>query len=453
MAEPTTHLFVDDAMLTRKEGVRRSTHACRKLAAPVLRAETPWEADGIDRRIYIYGTVLREADGRFRMWYMQAANRFLYAVSEDGIRWTRPDLGRVSFGGSTANNLLPVSLHSPSVILDARENDPRRRYKLLGCQTAAPNRGYAVAFSSDGLDWQLYPKNPVLPGLDTCTLAQDPATGEFLAFHKLSHTHRGHKRRLVYLATSRDMQTWAAPVLVLAPDETDDEQTRREGGFCSHFYNLSAFACGSQWLGFVTHFRHLRDTPRDGTARSGQDGPIDVQLVHSRDGRAWSRCEDRSPVIPNGPHPYDAGCILGVANQPVAVGDETWLYYTAITTTHGGAMPEKEVSIARAAWRRDGWVSLDAGAGGGVVETVAMPPGHALEINADAGAGEIRVEVLDQAGRPLPGYGLLESDPLRGDRVRHSVTWRGRPALPSDVPIRLRFHLQRARLFSYRIGT
>ncbi len=448
-----TQLFVDDAGILRKEGVTRTAHACRKLDAPVLQAEAPWEADRIDRRVYLYGTVLRQPDGSFRMWYMHATNRFLYATSADGVHWTRPNLGLVSFSDSKANNILPIALHSPSLIVDPRASDPAQRYKLLGCDTApGPKRGYSAAHSSDGLDWQLHPKNPVLPGSDTCTLSYDPVTGEFLAFHKLTHMNREHKRRLVYLAVSRDMQSWSEPELVLAPDDIDDEQTRREGGICSHFYNLSAFPYGSQWLGLVTHFRHLSATPAAGTARSGQDGPIDVQLVHSRDGRTWSRCEDRTPVIPNGPHAYDAGCILGVANQPVMVGDEVWVYYTAITTTHGGAMPEKQVSIARAVWRRDGWVSLDAGAGGGVVETIPLPPGRLLTVNADAAAGNLTVEILAPGGLPLPDYTHQDCVPLRGDGIRQPVRWKHHATLPTCPGIRLRFRMNNARLYSYSNG-
>lgn len=42
------------------------------------------------------GTVLREpADGSLRMWYMRYPDRILHAISDDGIRWSRPDLGLV----------------------------------------------------------------------------------------------------------------------------------------------------------------------------------------------------------------------------------------------------------------------------------------------------------------------------------------------------------------------
>ena len=81
---PEAQLFVDDVMIARKEGVVRKAHACDKLEAPVLRAEKPWERTDIDRRIYVYGTVLPQEDGSgYRMWYMRFPNVLNYAVSDE----------------------------------------------------------------------------------------------------------------------------------------------------------------------------------------------------------------------------------------------------------------------------------------------------------------------------------------------------------------------------------
>lgn len=445
-------VFVDDSMIEAKEGVVRRAHACKKLAEPVMVPEESWEQDGDDRRIYVYGTVLRDGEtGQFRLWYNRGSHTLL-ATSDDGVHWDRPRLGVCEFAGSKANNIVLSLLHSPSVVYREDASDLERRYEMLGFGTKL-GRGYYVAHSSDGIHWELYPKNPVLPNSDTCTLAFDEKTGEFLAFHKRHWKHRGTNRRLVFLATSRDMQNWSEPELVMAPDEIDDAEARAEGGRNGQFYNMSVFPYGGQFLGFVTHFRYSGPPKRKGPLQSGDDGPIDVQLVHSRDGRKWERCEDRSPVIPMGPYKYDAGCILGVSNGVVIVGDEMWAYYTAITTTHGGFVPEKEITIARAAWRLDGFVSLDADGANGVVETVALKPaGNRLTVNVDALAGECRVAVLDAKGEPIPGFGREDCVPIKEDAVRQAVRWKANDAMPSDQPIRLCFYLDRAKLYSYRIG-
>ena len=447
-------LFVDDVMIARKSGVVRRSHPCRKLPEPVLQGREPWEDSGADERVYIYGTVLPAAEGNgYRMWYMRFRDRVLHAASEDGVDWHRPSLGLVDVDGNRANNLLSVQLHSPSVLHDPGDPDDRRRYKMLGVGEGPGGRGYCVAFSSDGLNWHLYEKNPVLTGGDTCTLSQDPSTGAYLAFHKRYVRHRGEDRRLVYLSVSNDMQDWSEPRLVMAPDGQDDEQAQEVGGCFSQFYNMSAFPCADQWIGLVTHFQYTGPPAEEGPEQSRHDGPIDVQFVHSRDGRVWSRCEDRSPVIPNGPYEYDAGCVLGVANQSVVVGDEVWIYYTAITTTHGGYVPKKRITIARASWRLDGWVSLDAGAGGGTVETTDLRGrGDLLQVNADASRGELTVELADASGAPLPGYRHEDCDPIRENDVHHIVRWGDGHRLPEQRLYRVRFRFRDASLFSYSIG-
>ena len=439
-----TYLLVDDALIARRQGVVRRAHACRKLAQPVLTPQKPWEGN----RLYVYGTVLRDQAGGFRLWYMSNLGLTMYATSPDGLNWQRPELGIRDYEGSRANNIV-YAMECPSVVIDPLEADVGKRYKMLGYVRKV---GYHAAYSPDGLNWSAYPRNPVLTGDDTCTMSRDPQSGQFLLFHKLARVHNEKKRRLVYSSVSRDMQEWSPSRLALAPDEMDDRQTQAEGGLHSHFCNLSAFPWAGQWLGLVTHFRNSRRLEEASAGQSRDDGPIDVQLVHSRDGRDWHRCEDRSPVIPNAPYPYDAGCILGVANGPVIVGDEGWIYYTAINTTHGGALPEKKVTIAAAVWRVDGWVSLSAGPAGGIIQTVPLEAaGQRLVVNANAARGELCAAVADPTGRPLDGYAMADCRPVHGDHVRQAVAWKGRPALPRRGRVSLRLQLSNADLFSYSL--
>jgi len=475
-------IFADDVLIASKSGVERKVHAAAKLERPVLEASEPWELGTTvkgqpDRRLYVYGTVLRDAaSGLYRMWYSSggaAGNprmKNYYATSHDSIAWQRPELGLVVFGESKANNLINLPFHSTSVILDSRETDPAKRYKAVGTTSGVseaqlarletrfgkgwpyPTRAYWAAYSADGLQWTLYPENPVLPGCDTITLAQDPETGAYLAFHKRHGDQRTRPVvRQVYLSISKDMQHWSEPELVMNPDEADHAETRKlKEGMHAEFYNMSAFPYAGQWLGLVTVFRRTGPPPVKGPGQSGDDGPIDVQLVHSRDGRKWQRCSDRSPVIALGPHRYDAGSILGVCNSPVIAGDEMWMYYTAITTTHGGALPDKQMAIARAAWRLDGMVSLHAADAEGVIETVPIEPeGDRLFVNADVRTGRLLVEMLDVEGDTVPGYDKSACLPLTSGAVRQEVKWRTESSLPKGKPLRLRFHLTNGDLYSY----
>ena len=456
---PTTHVFVDDHLIATKSGVRRTIHPCRKLPRPVVEPEKPWEGG----RVYVYGTVHYDAASKqYRMWYMscppagkrdkalQRTSRalVLYATSRDGVHWVKPELGLYEYGGSKANNIL-YGLDSPSVLVDVSDPDPARRYKMLGRgRTKNQSGGWGVR-SADGLHWQDAPGNPGFKTSDTLTLAFDPKTREYLAFHKLGTKIRGYSRRTVHLRTSKDFRTWSPSKLVMAPDEKDDAWAKRDPQR-TEFYNMSVFPYAGQFLGLVTVFRLERHLKKTVAHQSAHDGPIHAQLVHSRDGRTWHRLDDRTPVIPNGPDDYDAGCILGVTNTPVICGDEMWLYYTAITTGHGGAMPAKRITIGRAAWRLDGLVSLDAGDQGGVVETVPVRmTGDRLVVNADAANGSLTVELLDENGRPLAGYAAAECVPIRSDAVRHVVQWKGQARPETRRPVRLRFRLRGAKLYAF----
>ena len=445
-------LVVDDVLLARKSGVVRRAHACRKLPTPVLVSEKPWEQalEGADQRVYVYGTVLPDQETeQLRLWYNRGSN-VLFATSADGLHWQRPELNLVEYDGSKKNNLVFPHFHSPSVVYSPGA-DVDHRYAMLGCGRL-PDRAYYAAHSSDGLHWKLYPENPILSSSDTCTLAFDDRTGEYLAFHKRTHVYRGHSRRLVYLATSPDMQAWSEPKLVMAPDAIDDAQVVEEGGLYSQFYNMSAFRYGDQFLGLVTHFRYTGPPAERGPLQSGADGPVDVQLVHSRDGRTWHRCEDRSAVIPNGPFSYDAGCVLGVSNSFATIGDEIWFYYSAITTTHGGYVPDKKITIAAARWRLDGMVSLDAGPEDGEIETKLLQcSGDRLIVNAEADGGTLTVAVFDRQGRLLPGFSDDDCEPVCGDGVRQSIRWAKHDRLPGDQPIRLRFTMRNAKLYSFSV--
>jgi hypothetical protein len=464
-------LFLDNSLVARQCGVTRTVHPGQVRDQPVLEPDQPWEGS----RINIYGTVLRDPEsGTFRMWYQCGpesspktidgqegegllhvvrpgqGDRVMHATSVDGIHWEKPDLGLYRYNGSTANNII-YNIHTPSVIVDARESDSAKRYKMAGYQGVDPT-GYRAAYSADGLRWYPYEKEVILPGGDTLTLTQHPETGEYLAYHKQHTEIRGFRRRLIYLSRSSDFQNWTKPELVLAPDEIDDLWTV-EPDQRTEFYIMSVFPWGGIFLGLVAVLQvtQVNPDPRRDLQQSPVDGPCATELVYSNDGVRWHRLEERMPVIPTGgPGRFDEGMILAVANAPVVVGDEMWVYYAAFNTGHGATMPPKRATIGLATWRMDGFVSLDGHNAGGEVETVELETeGGALYVNANASRGSLRVEVLDTSGAIIPGYSRAECLPVDGDGVRLQVRWEKQPLLPASGSVRLRFFPVNTELFSF----
>jgi hypothetical protein len=489
---PESELVVDDLLIHLKQGVKRRLHPGRKLPEPVLEPDQPWE--GV--RVYVYGTISYDADESiFKMWYLarmgsvtegrcpgllRQGDVVLYATSPDGIKWEKPHVGQKEFDGSKDNNIVLMNFHSPTVFVDD-EAPSEERYRFLGWNWDG-EQGYLAAHSSDGIRWVEYPGNPVIPAnevLETMTVARHPKTKEFFGYHrrwaktekfKTGDTGYYDKRRAIALTRSRDFSSWSAPKMILTQDEEDDAWSQKPQER-TEFYNLSGFSYGSQFLGFLPIFKIMTVTPRTspgdrpgvgerevdrssgalGAEQSPWDGPLEAQLVHSRDGVQWNRFEDRSPIIPRGqPGSYDAGCILAVADRPIIVGDEVWVYYTGINTTHGGPIPPKQASICRAVWRLDGFVSLESGSDGGVVETVpVLLQGNRLVVNADASKGKLEVELLSENGSPLTGYTRLDCETISSDSIRQTVRWKNGEDINNTEALRIRFFLTNAHLYSF----
>ncbi len=445
-------LFVDDHLVAEKVGVTRVYHPFEKHAGnPVLVADKPWEG----KTAYLYGTVLpAEAGKGYRMWYhswADGAYRHLYATSADGLRWEKPDLGRVDYKGPTKNNILIRRTHedhSPQVIHTPWETDPQRRYKLITYEYGrTPPKytvsGYYGACSPDGVRWTDVPRNPVLldPG-DVGNFVWDPHTGRYIGYPKKFTDVRGFRRRCVSFSETTTFETWPESKMVLIPDEFDDRWVRRPGQH-TDFYGLSAFAYESMYLGFLWVFPIT-----DGK----DDGPIFVELVSSRDGVNWARQErPRDPILPLGPKgAWDCGMIF-TPNHPLVEGDRIRLYYGGFNVTHGA---DGAAAIGLATLRKDGFASLDAGEAVGTITTWPLLGLTApLYVNCRADGGSVRVELLDAAGGVVPGFDREACDPLTKDGVRQEVTWKGSSRLPESMqPLRLRFVLQKASLYSFAAG-
>lgn len=79
--------------------------------------------------------------------------------------------------------------------------------------------------------------------------------------------------------------------------------------------------------------------------------------------------------------------------------------------------------------------------------------GARLELNyATSGAGAILVAVLDESGRELPGFEAAQCREIFGDELARTVAWEGDSNLGNlaGKPVRLRFDLVEADLFSFR---
>ena len=78
--------------------------------------------------------------------------------------------------------------------------------------------------------------------------------------------------------------------------------------------------------------------------------------------------------------------------------------------------------------------------------------GSELEINySTSAAGQIRIEVQDLNGKPIPGLTLKDFPEVFGDEIGRKVEWEGESIGKQALkPVRLRFELQDADLYSFK---
>jgi hypothetical protein len=450
-------LFVDYHDLEGMENVTRVFHQAVKHPHPVLKQENPWENHAGMTASVIYD----EREAIFKAWYMAGfytptdKHVQCLATSEDGIHWNRPSLGLHEALGSRENNIvIPSSYHEgmdhwETMLKDPIDPDDARRYKAIGWSSYdwdGPMSGIYTATSPDGLSWCHTPE-PVFhfhprPGSDDLgpvgdaqSMMLDTLRNRYVAFL------RGGVDRLI--SFSEDFVHWTPPRPFLRA--LNEEES---------LYNNTGFVYGEQYLGFLTHFDKR---PRQQTQT--------LRLLTSRDGENWFRVQG-DPIIPlGGVGEWGRFQILLTGAPPIPVGDKLYIYYRGTSRRHAKVPREYDpsiyadqdpatMSIGLATLRLDGFASIAASFDGGSVTTRPFVlEGDDLVLNVKSDYGKVLVELLDEDGEPLRGCSREYCRPLSIDSCHARVAWEGgSPSQLGGTPVKIRFHLYNARLYSYRMA-
>jgi len=432
--------FVDEFLIASFAGDARLDLKRPEPREVVLVTDKPWEGNTC-----AYYTIFQDGD-RYRMYYRGShyntktrkathAEVTCYAESRDGIHWEKPELGLCEFNGSKANNIVwnGLGTHNFTVFKDTNPDcAPDARYKALarGRSLRKGDKKYRhglYAFkSADGLRWEMIREEPVITkgAFDSQNLAfYDGRRGLYVDYHRWFH--KGV--RDIMTCTSKDFVNWTEPVGLPI------EQEKRE-----HLYTNAVQPYERAphiYLGFPTRY-----LPKEGQR-------VEPVLMTSRDGVNFRRWTD--PVIPESA-PKDRGgnrsnyMTWGLVKLP---GNER--EYSVYATEAYYTGPDSRVR--RFAYRVDGFVSARAGAKGGVLTTKAITfSGGRLRLNHDvAPGGELRVELVAGDGKVL-----ARSRPVRGDEIAGVVQWTGGTKLAelAGRPVRLRFHLRDADLYSLQFA-
>jgi len=178
-------------------------------------------------------------------------------------------------------------------------------------------------------------------------------------------------------------------------------------------------------------------------------------FMASRDGVTFKRWNEaflppgiERPGTWNYGHQYIAWQVVETRSDLEGAPNELSLYATESYWTDASS------ALRRYTLRLDGFVSVHAPMSGGELLTKPFRfQGKRLTMNfATSAAGGIQVELQDADGRALAGSSLDDSEVHFGDSVNRAVVWKG----GSDVsqwagqPVRLRFKLQDAHLYSFK---
>jgi hypothetical protein len=472
-------LFVDDALveaLGGKASLRLHAPAMKEIA---LVTDCPWEGNMCG----VYKTYFRDGD-IFRMYYQawngiivetggkmllkSAPVRICYAESEDGICWRRPSLGLIEFNGSADNNIVFMGngkddrgVHGFAPYKDANPGcSPEARYKALGANASEwPLKLYALQ-SPDGIRWTMLQQEPVMTGggYDSQNLAfWDAARGEYRAYFR---DFTGDFFRGIRTCTSPDFLHW-----------TQGEWLEYPGAPAEQLYTnqvLPYYRAPHIFLGFPARYierpwspsiealpelehRRLRARVSERYGAAVSDG----LFMASRDGRAFKRWDEafiRPGLRPVGSWAY-GDCyqgwgLLETKSDVAGAPNELTMFATE------GYWRGTANAFRRYTLRLDGFVSLHAPLGGGELTTKPFTfAGNRLRLNISTSAGGgARVELQAPHGRPLDGFGLDDCTEIIGDDLAFPVRWRGDAGAMAGRPVRLRFVLRDADLYSYRFA-
>jgi len=329
---------------------------------------------------------------RVEKHYQPSATRvtsLCYAESEDGINWSKPNLGLISFDGSKENNILIENAHGAGVFLDEEEMDPAKRYKLVTKMRYSKQRNFmAVAFSEDGIhfdkliEWPRYN-----PPADTHNFVfRDGKTGKFKLITRIWRDGV----RIPAICESSDFINWSEP-----------EEIMRGDGFQNQVYSMPVFQYGDIYLGLASIYH--------GGDRSAENFDlVDVELKFATSVEHWDSVGKGQYFIPRGKGNYptgdfDCGCTYAAA--PIEIENKLCFYYMG---SNGPHTDYRETSFARGFMEKDKFAyyeTKDENKEGILVTNSFTVYGDYLSILTESGEdGKLDVSLNETSGIPYKGY-------------------------------------------------
>lgn len=502
-AADRTLLFVDDHDIMYRSGTRRfMQQPVRHARNPLITEDKPWElAIG-------FTSMHRDAQtGKYQLWYQAYAGKraqvkthecvVCYAESDDGVTFTKPNLGLFEFNGEKATNIVLIGgggygdRYCNSVLFDTLEQDAARRYKMTFNDWTQDEKGEVwgglhVAYSPDGIHWTKAPGAPfyrtsyggkgqqlpftgdnpysetrlpdgrirrqaLLPLTlsDAADVLYDPTHKAYVIFGKMwicgpdgAHAWKHGMGR----SQSTDFLHWSKPQFVCVPDDEDGEL---------EFHTSPVFMHRERYFSL------------NEILRRAERGMMDIELMISRNGFEWERPFRKTLFLERSPgEQFDSGTLL-TNNNMIIHGEQMRFYYGAYSsgaigggTDITGDQQKSGVGLVTLPLDRFAGIRSEPLA---PTAKVKQPPSIGqitlkpldlqgrteLYLNANATDGAVWAELLDASGYRVPGFDKASSIPLKQDSLHHRLEWKGKKL--TDLPAaqyHIRLHLQKAVVFA-----
>ncbi len=436
--------FDDHAIPWRDNVAVTPETAVKHPANPVLRRGPAGAPD--HGHAILYGTVLK-LGGKFRMWYLgmfeteikagQAPGWWrpmCYAESEDGVTWTKPELGLVEFNGDTKNNICLIESEVPSlakvndflsILHEPDDPDPERRFKCVyiahppfedvrgGRSGIGPDErrwgAFIAATSPDGLAWKVVGDRPRNAGNERFEVSGLYRFGNFyyapgqLISPWTWRMDGSDIGRVMMMYRSSDFTNWSRAKATafarpgqLASTPVKGQQTHMGAGLWNR---------GNVIVGLYGRWQDAPEKPVDGEYWN-QGVTVDLGLIVSNDGIHFREPISDHAVIERGkPGEWDDIALLQ-GHAFVNEGDRTMIWYSHWDT--GGKLKNMEIGLATL--RRDGFAYLSRKVSGSpahvVTTTFQAGEGNRVFLNVEGVSEEapLRVELRDEFDRPVPGF-------------------------------------------------
>ncbi len=484
-------LLMDERLVQQGKGIEFVVHSPCKTGDQAVESEPGLALGG-------YHSVLYDA-GVYHLWYT-AAGCVLYARSDDGIHWVKPNLSLTPAGPSATNRPAPNcvlgrglggvqgGMHGLMVFVDPKAG-AAERFKLVANPPEFDSQ-LQMFSSPDGLHWKHAFTNVITYNtavkphhLDSQNVIfWDDRVRKYVAYFRKNVREPGSQGRTVARLESERLAYFGraedAPVVMQADPEhvVHSGSPKKERLALLDTYTNGALRypwADDAYLMFPTEYYHYGGQIAEfSKAAPVNAGVLDTCFASSRDGIHWQRYDHRPFVGLGMKGEFDSKRIYMVYGVVPATNDrELYMYYLGTSAVHGwdrndennrlltaaDVAPTGPAAISRVVLRRDGFVSVRAAFAGGEFTT---PPlrfaGEQLLLNVDTSAcGELRVGILDEQGQPIPGYAPQDCDLVHtANEISRVVKWRGESSVKAlaGEPVRLHFVMRDLDLYAFQFA-